>query len=152
MYTIQQNGENSFDLLREGVVIADFPTREDAERAQTAAEASAASKVPTGTWVDDGQGLEYPAGTDNYHSGTEERTAKPEIKPFLGDVKVAKVDAFQLGSVVVIDVVDVDGLHRYIKVRHGAVEVGGSHEWDTGADLPVGLADLPAIKQRPRGL
>lgn len=25
----------------------------------------------TGTWVDDGAGVEYPSSTDDYHSGTE---------------------------------------------------------------------------------
>lgn len=32
----------------------------------------------TGTWVDDGQGLQYPEGTDNVHSGLE-TDPKPKV-------------------------------------------------------------------------
>ena len=61
--------ETQFDLYRGPEFIGRFPTREDADKAKTIAESN--TKVPTGTWVDDGKGLEYPEGTDNYHSGAE---------------------------------------------------------------------------------
>lgn len=74
MYTIEQKGENLFVLLKDGEVVSEFLTYEDAEKARAIAEGNpvpAWSDPPTGTWVDDGAGLEYPEGTDNYHSGEE---------------------------------------------------------------------------------
>jgi hypothetical protein len=72
VFTIDPQPEpaTGFNLVRDGAFFAAFPSLEDAEKAKTIAETSSA-KVPTGTWVDDGKGLEYPEGTDNYHSGPE---------------------------------------------------------------------------------
>jgi hypothetical protein len=72
----------------------------------------------------------------------------PEIKPFLADVEVAKVKAVQLGSVTVIAIVGKDELYRYIKVRHGAVEYGGTHEWGTGSEVELAPADVPELVKR----
>jgi hypothetical protein len=69
MFEIVPQDNGSFNLVKDGVHVGNFNSLEDAEKAQLIAEQN--TKVPTGTWVDDGQGLEYPKGTDNYHSGTE---------------------------------------------------------------------------------
>jgi hypothetical protein len=73
MFEIVPQADGSFNLVRDGAFhVGNFKSLEDAEKARTIAETSAA-KVPTGTWLDEGQGkgLDYPTGTDNYHSGAE---------------------------------------------------------------------------------
>jgi hypothetical protein len=69
MYSIETKGENLFALLKDGEVIGEFLTFEDAQKAQAIAEGK--SPEQTGTWVDDGAGVEYPKETDNYHSGDD---------------------------------------------------------------------------------
>lgn len=80
MYTIETKGENVFALLKDGAVIGEFLTLEDAEKAKTLAESS---PVETKTWVDDGAGLEYPAGTDDVHSGVTKLTGEERINAVL---------------------------------------------------------------------
>lgn len=64
MYTIETKGENLFELLKDGACIGEYVSLEEAEKAK-------AEATSTHTWVDDGEGLEYPEGTDDYHSGEE---------------------------------------------------------------------------------
>jgi hypothetical protein len=68
MYSIDKQDDGSFNLTKDGAFLASFPTLEDAEKAKDIAEGKG---IQTGTYVDDGQGLEYPKGTDGYHSGCE---------------------------------------------------------------------------------
>ena len=76
MYTIETKGENVFALLKDNVVVGEFLTLEDAEKAKTTAEesdvvpASPPDPPATKTWVEDGAGLAYPKGTDGKHSGS----------------------------------------------------------------------------------
>lgn len=49
------------------------------EQVQGAEEAQSVKEEQTGTWVNDGEGLEYPQGTDNYHSGEEKLTGEDRL-------------------------------------------------------------------------
>lgn len=66
MHEIVKQEDGSFDLMKDGDKIGNFLTLEDAEKAQAISEGK-----PIKTWVDDGEGLDYPESTDNYHSGIE---------------------------------------------------------------------------------
>jgi hypothetical protein len=76
-FVINQLPDERFELVNGATQIGTFNTVEDAEKAKTIAESE--SKEPTGTWVDDGAGVEYPEGTDNYHSGEEKLTGEARI-------------------------------------------------------------------------
>lgn len=65
MYHIEKQGDNLFQLFKDNALLGEFLTLEDAQKAKEIAE----SVKPSGTWVNDGAGLEYPEGTDDYHSG-----------------------------------------------------------------------------------
>lgn len=75
MYSIDKQDDGSFNLTKDGQHLGNFASLEDAEKAQNVAEGKPVVQpsptVPTGTYVDDGAGLEYPKGTDDYHSGCE---------------------------------------------------------------------------------
>jgi hypothetical protein len=47
----------------------EFAKKEDAD----AYADSTGGAIPDNTWVDDGEGKEYPKGTDNVHSGAKDR-------------------------------------------------------------------------------
>jgi len=133
MYTITELSSNQFELRKGGNVIGVFPTREDAEKAQN-----------TGTWVDDGKGIDYPVGTDNVHSGHDIRAipsvpatphtiqAAPASSSSIIGQTIVSVSTFQQGSVFGVDLFCADNNHYYLKTKQGVLEIGGTHEWDTG--------------------
>ena len=67
--------------------------------------------------------------------------AQPAPKPVNAPIKVVPtvvgktVDDMRItksGSIVILDLLGTDKVHYFVKIAHGIVEVGGSHEWDTG--------------------
>ena len=57
--------------------------------------------------------------------------APPRIPSVVGKT-ISSVQTFQHGSVFVVDMFATDGNHYYIKTKQGALEIGGTADWDTG--------------------
>lgn len=153
MYTINEV-DGKFELFKDGIEVGTFLTRADAEKAQTVSEGTPPSlPVLTGTYVDDGQGLDYPVGTDNVHSGYADEDGDVVLRPktpggvpatthtiaaatahgeILDGKTIASVSTFQHGSVFVVELLCTDGNRYYLKTKCGALEIGGTQEWDTG--------------------
>jgi hypothetical protein len=77
MYSIDKQENGTFNLTKDGQHLGNFASLEDAEKAKAIAEGK--SPEQTGTWVEDGAGLEYPEGTDDYHSGDEKLSGEARI-------------------------------------------------------------------------
>lgn len=77
-FVINQLPDERFELVKGATQIGTFATLEEAEKAKTIAE-SENKPAETGTWVDDGAGVEYPEGTDGYHSGCEKLTGEARL-------------------------------------------------------------------------
>lgn len=88
MYTINPM-EDKFELRKDGTHVGTFPTLEDAQKAKGIAETSDQPK--TGTWVDHGNGKDYPIGADtSYHSGdweTKKLSLEARFDAFLSWMK-----------------------------------------------------------------
>jgi hypothetical protein len=66
------------------------------------------------------------------HTTTHEVPAAPPEQPTLVGKTVKQIDTTHVGSVFVVDILCTDDNHYFIKTKQGALEIGGTAEWDTG--------------------
>ncbi len=70
-------------------------------------------------------------GTDEL---TTEKPAPPPAPkaPTVVGKTIKSLSTYAVASISVIDLLGTDGVHYFIKVRHGVFEIGGTKDWGAG--------------------